>query len=273
MNNQARGNSRRGRFRRGRGQYFMGNMGHPQNGGVPGQAPVPFPPHPPPPVVAYPAFGQVPYAMPPQPCICPPYAPVMYQNAVPPGYYPFANPVPAYVPLPPQGQVNQAAQGQVHMPPPPQGQVYQAAQAPVQYHGPSLSRRHRGRAQARGRGNGRGNRGQPNRHQVGRRHRGRVQARGRVNGRGRRGQPNRRQVGRENSSARQAAQVAQERLPEAGVAQRNSLAALPVPFEQNSDLDSRGIKQEDTEDQSTRVAQNIGFTEIKREPVIKQEPQ
>ncbi|KAF5622820.1 uncharacterized protein FTJAE_10799 [Fusarium tjaetaba] len=228
MNNQARGNSRRGQFRRGRGQYFIGNMGHPQNGGFPGQAPVPFPPPPPPPpVVAYPAYGQVPYAMPPQPYIYPPYAPVMYQNSVPPGYYPYANPVPAYVP------------------PPPQGQVYQAAQAPGQYHGPSLSRRHRGR----------------------------VQARGRVNGRGRRGQPNRRQVGRENSSARQAAQVAQERLPEAGVAQRNSLAALPVPFEQNSDLDSRGVKQEDTEDQSTRVAQNIGFTEIKREPVIKQEPQ
>ncbi|EWG42774.1 hypothetical protein FVEG_04510 [Fusarium verticillioides 7600] len=145
-------------------------MGHPQNGGVPGQAPVPFPPppHPPPPVVAYPAYGQVPYSMPPQPYIYPPYASVVYQNAGPPGYYPYANPVPVYVPLPPQGQVNQAAQGQAHMPQLTQGEGNHPAQVPGQYHGSSWRRRHRSRVQARGRGNGRGNRGQPNRRQVGR---------------------------------------------------------------------------------------------------------
>ncbi|CVK87506.1 uncharacterized protein FPRN_05605 [Fusarium proliferatum] len=85
------------------------------------------------------------------------------------------------------------------------------------------------------------------------------------------GQPNRRQVGRDNSSARQAP-VAQGSSSEAGAAGRNSLAALPVPLEQSSDLDGRGLKQEDTEDESTPVAQNIGSSEIKREPVIKQEP-
>uniref|UniRef100_A0A0D2XUB9 Uncharacterized protein n=1 Tax=Fusarium oxysporum (strain Fo5176) TaxID=660025 RepID=A0A0D2XUB9_FUSOF len=101
-------------------------MGHPQIGGVQGQAPdparygtypvpavpqgypqayqpVPFPP--PPPVVAYPAYGQVPYAAPPYPYVYPsPYVPVVYQNAVPPGYYPYAHPVPAYMPPPQQGQ-------------------------------------------------------------------------------------------------------------------------------------------------------------------------
>ncbi|PNP77941.1 hypothetical protein FNYG_08667 [Fusarium nygamai] len=225
MNNQARGNTRRGRFRRGRGKYLGGNMGHPQNGGGPGQAPVPFPPHPP--VVAYPAYGQFPYAAPPHPYFYHPFVPVPYQNAVPLGYYPYAHHVHAYMPLLPQGQVNQAPQ------------------VPGQNYGPRARHRYRSRVQARGRGNGRGNRGQPNR----------------------------RQVGRDNSSVRQAAQVAQERLPEAGVAERNSLAALPVPLEQSSDLDSQGVKQEDTEDQSTRVAQNIWSTEIKREPVIKQEPQ
>ncbi|KAF5987455.1 hypothetical protein FCOIX_955 [Fusarium coicis] len=60
MNNQARGNNCKCRFRRGRGQYPRGTMGHAQNGGVPGQAPVPFPPPPPPPsVVAYPAAKAV----------------------------------------------------------------------------------------------------------------------------------------------------------------------------------------------------------------------
>jgi hypothetical protein len=78
MNSQPRGNSRRGRFRRGRGQYPRGNMGHPQNGGVPGQAPVPFPPSlTPSSVVVYPAYGQVPYALPPQSYIYPPYASVV----------------------------------------------------------------------------------------------------------------------------------------------------------------------------------------------------
>ncbi|KAG4259499.1 hypothetical protein FPRO03_12900 [Fusarium proliferatum] len=229
MNNQTRGNSRRGRSRRGRGQYFVGNMGYPQNGDGPGQAPVPFPPPlpppppPPPPVVAYPVYGQVPWVAPPQPYFYPP--PVAYQNAVPLGYYPYAHHVPAY------------------MPPPPQGQVNQAAQVPGQNHGLRLRRRHRSRVQSRGRGNGRGNRGQPNR----------------------------RQVGRDNSSARQAP-VARGSSSEAGAAGRNSLAALPVPLEQSSDLDGRGLKQEDTEDESTPVAQNIGSSEIKREPVIKQEP-
>ncbi|RBA08877.1 hypothetical protein FPRO05_07157 [Fusarium proliferatum] len=219
MNNQTRGNSRRGRSRRGRGQYFVGNMGHPQNGGGPGQAPVPFPPPPPPPpppVVAYLVRTLQPYFYPP---------PVAYQNVVPLGYYPYAHHVPAY------------------MPPPPQGQVNQATQVPGQNHGLRLRRRHRSRVQPRGRGNGRGNRGQPNR----------------------------RQVGRGNSSVRQAP-VAQGSSSEAGPAGRNSLAVLPVPLEQSSDLDGREVKQEDTEDESTPVAQNIGSTEIKREPVIKQEP-
>ncbi|KAF5689675.1 hypothetical protein FDENT_4319 [Fusarium denticulatum] len=243
MNNQARGNSRRGRFRRGRGQYLGGNMGHPQNGGGPGQAPVSFPP--PPPWVAYPAYGQVPYAMPRQPYNYPPYARVVYQNTVPLGYYPYANPVPAYIPLPPQGKVNQAAQGQAHMPQLTQGEGNHQAQIPGQYHGPRLRRRHRSRVQARGRGNGRGNRGQPNR----------------------------RQVGRDNCSPRP---QHPESLPEL-LAQLfellNSGADIPDSLQQSSDLDSRGVKQEDTEGESTRVAQNIESTEIKREPVIKQEPQ
>ncbi|KAF5547535.1 hypothetical protein FNAPI_8502 [Fusarium napiforme] len=249
MNNQARGNSRRGRFRRGRGRYLRGNMGHPQNGGVPGQAPVPFypppPPPPPPPVVAYPAYGQVPYAMPPQPYIYPPHALVMFQNAVPPGYYPYANTVPAYVPLLPQGQVNQPAQGQAYMPQLTQGEGNHPAQVPGQYHGPRSRRRHRSRVQARGRGNGRGNRGQPNR----------------------------RRVGRDNCSPQpQHLESLPEPLAQI-VALLNSGADIPDSLQLSSDLDSREVKQEDTEDGPTRVAQNIGSTEIKREPVIKQEPQ
>ncbi|KAF5581199.1 hypothetical protein FPCIR_10299 [Fusarium pseudocircinatum] len=245
MNNQARGNSRRGRFRRGRGQYLRGNMGHPQNGGVPGQAPVPFPPPPPPPVVAYPAYGQVPYAMPPQPYIYPLHASVVNQNAAPPGYYPYANPVPTYIPPPPQGQVNQAAQGQAHMAQLTQGEGNHPAQVPGQYHGPRLRRHHRSRVQARGRGNDRGNRGQPNR----------------------------RQLGRDNCSPRP---QRLESLSDAFahlVTLLNSGADLPDSIQLSSDLDSRGVKQEDTEDESTLVAQNLGSTEIKREPVIKQEPQ
>ncbi|ENH68850.1 hypothetical protein FOC1_g10014642 [Fusarium oxysporum f. sp. cubense race 1] len=101
-------------------------MGHPQIVGVQGRAPdparygiypvpavpqgypqayqpVPFPP--PPPVVAYPACGQVPYAAPSYPYVYPsPYVPVVYQNAVPPGYYPYAHPVPTYMPPPQQRQ-------------------------------------------------------------------------------------------------------------------------------------------------------------------------
>ncbi|SCO82404.1 uncharacterized protein FRV6_06617 [Fusarium oxysporum] len=127
MNNRTRGNSRRGLSRRGCGQYSGGgNMGHPQIVDVQGRAPdparygiypvpavpqgypqayqpVPFPP--PPPVVAYPAFGQVPYAAPSYPYVYPsPYVPVVYQNAVPPGYYPYAHPVPTYMPPPQQRQ-------------------------------------------------------------------------------------------------------------------------------------------------------------------------
>ncbi|KAF5536556.1 hypothetical protein FMEXI_10291 [Fusarium mexicanum] len=247
MNNQARYNSRRGRTRRRRGQYIVGNMDHPQNGGVPGQAPVPFPfPPPPPPVVAYPAYGQVPYPAPQQPYMYPPpYGPAVYQNAVPLGQQPYAHPVPAYMPPYPQSQVNQAAQGQAGKPQLTQGEGNYPAQVPGQYHGPRLRRHHRSRVQARGRGNGRGNRGQRNR----------------------------RQAGRGNNSARQAAQVVQQSSSEAGVAERNPLAALPVALEQSSGLDSRGIKQEGTGNESALVAQNIGSTEIKREPVIKQEPQ
>ncbi|KAF5557976.1 hypothetical protein FPHYL_7571 [Fusarium phyllophilum] len=213
MNNQARGNSRRGRFRRGRGQYLVGNMGHPQNGGGPGQAPVPF--RPPPPVVVYPAYGQFPYAPPQQPYfyppLNPPYGPVVYQNAVPLGYYPYA-----YMPPPPQGQVNQVAQGQAHMP-----QLKFQANTMVHVSVAAVAVAFKLAA----------------------------------------------------GVMAEAAQVAQGHSSEAGVAERNSLAALPVPLEQSSDLDRRGVKQEDTDDESTLVAQNIGSTEIKREPVIKQEPQ
>ncbi|KAF5683378.1 hypothetical protein FCIRC_4486 [Fusarium circinatum] len=247
MNNQARYNSRRGRTRRRRGQYIVGNMGHPQNGGGPGQALVPFP-FPPPPVVAYPAYGQVPYPAPQQPYMYPPpNGPAVYQNAVPLGQQPYAHPVPAYMPPYPQSQVNQAAQDQAYMPQLTQGGGNYPAQVPGQHHGLRLRRRRRGRVQARGRGRG--------------------------NGRGSRGQPNRRQAGRDNNSVRQAAQVVQQSSSEAGVAERNPLPALPVPLEQSSGLDSRGIKQEDTDNESALVAQNIGSTEIKREPVIKQEPQ
>ncbi|CVK87534.1 uncharacterized protein FMAN_05507 [Fusarium mangiferae] len=202
-------------------------MVHPQNGGGPGQAPVPFPP--PLPVVAYSAYGQFPYAPSSQPFIYPP--PVVYQNAVPLGYYHYAQPVPAHMPPPPQGQVNQAFQGQ--------GQV------PDQHHDPPLNRRHRSHSQVRGWGNGRGNRRQPNRHLV----------------------------CRDNCSPRpQPLQSIPDPLALL-VALFNSSAALPAQLEHSSDLDNRGVKQEDTEDESTPVAQNIGSTEIKREPVIKQEPQ
>ncbi|KAF5632106.1 hypothetical protein F25303_9509 [Fusarium sp. NRRL 25303] len=230
MNNQTRGNIRRRRSRRGHGQYPRGNMDHPQNGGNPGQAPVPFPPPPlpPPSIVAYPAY-ELPYAPPSQPYIY--STPVVCQNTVPLGYYPYEHPVPAHMPPPPQGQVNQVVQGQ--------------EQVPGQHHGSPLNRHHRSRSQVRGRGNGRGNRGQPNR----------------------------RLVRRGNCSPRpQPLQSIPDSLALL-VALLNSPAALPAPLEQSSDLDSRGVKQEDTEDESTPVAQNIGSTEIKREPVIKQEPQ
>ncbi|EXM34199.1 hypothetical protein V3481_002495 [Fusarium oxysporum f. sp. vasinfectum] len=275
MNNRTRGNSRRGLSRRGCGQYSGGvNMGHPQIVGVQGRAPdparygiypvpavpqgypqayqpVPFPP--PPPVVAYPACGQVPYAAPSYPYVYPsPYVPVVYQNAVPPGYYPYAHPVPTYMPPPQQRQVNHAAQGQAHLPQLTQGEGNYPAQVPGQHHGPRLRRRHRSLVQARGRGNGRGNRGQPNRRLLGR--------------------GNNLGVVRE-SSARQAAQVAQRSSSQAGDVESSSLAALPVPIEQYSDVNSQGVKQEDTEYKSPPVPQYAESDEVKREPVIKQEPQ
>lgn len=75
------------------------------------------------------------------------------------------------------------------------------------------------------------------------------------------------------SSARQAAQVAQGSSSQAGDAESSSLAALPVPIEQYSNVNSQGIKQEDTEDKSPPVPQYTESDEVKREPVIKQEPQ